>query len=49
MPQVETLHGRAMVARVEQLIHEGNVRRIIVKHERLVLSRSPPRPRRMSS
>jgi hypothetical protein len=33
MPQIETLHGREMVARVEQLIHEGNVRRIIVKQE----------------
>lgn len=33
MPQVETLHGDDVVARVEQLIHEGNVRRIIVKQE----------------
>jgi hypothetical protein len=33
MPQVETLHGGDMVARVEQLIHEGNVRRIIVKQD----------------
>jgi hypothetical protein len=41
MPQVETLRGGDMVARVEQSIREGNVRRIIVKHEGHTIAEFP--------
>jgi len=33
MAQAETIHPRDLAARVEQLLHEGNVRRIIIRHD----------------
>ena len=33
MPSEERVSGTDLAGRVQQLIHEGNVRRIVIKHE----------------
>ena len=33
MPAEERVRGAELAGRVQQLIHEGNIRRIVIKHE----------------
>ena len=33
MPSGERVSGSELAGRVQQLIHEGNIRRIVIKHE----------------